>query len=178
MKRTPLLAAVVLAALLSPLSGRAFGVILERELMREIYNSVSVMRYLHQQIHYLEETLEMVEATLDLTRKQYDAQKALVEEEEAKGEAGCPIRLEVFQITLRRLEESVENLLRYNLTDAYRAQIASIRTQMTRYEIQLEAKTHEFLIHIGRDPGVEVDFEAEVARFIRRRMDVTYLTLR
>lgn len=177
MKRHPLLAAS-LAALLILLAGPAFGAILERDLIREIHNSVSVMRFLHQKIHDLEETVEMVENILDLTEKQYAAQKDLIEEEEAKGEETCQIRLEVFQVTLRKLEENVRNLRRHNLVEAYHTHIAAIREQMIRYEIQLEAKTHEFRIHIGRDPGVVVDFEAEVSRFLRRRRDITYLTLR
>lgn len=177
MKRNPLLVAVALAALLSPLSGRAFGALLERDLMREIFDSVAVMRHLHQEIHSIEETLEMLEEIIDLSEKQYTAQQELVEEEEAREET-CPIRLEVFQTTLRRLEENVENLRRYNLVEAYRERISNLREMMVRYEVLFEAKSHEFRVHFARDPGVEVDFEAEVSRFLRRRREITYLTLR
>ena len=176
--RKSMLIAVVTAALLCPQSGRAFGALLEHDLMREIFNSVSVMRYLHEEIRQLEETKEMVENTLDLTEKQYAAQQQLVEEERGRDDPLSPIRLEMYEVTLRRLEENAERLRVHNLIEAYAARIASIREQMVRYEVQLEAKVVEFRIHIGRDPGVEVDFEAEVSRFRRRRMDISYLTIR
>jgi len=173
----------------------------ERDILDEINNSVAVLRYLHRQIKDIEEKQEMVRDTRLLTEKQQAAEQKLVSEaqqeleavrkqlEEAQGNNEAEeklkeevqkgeIRVDVFKISLDKLNRQTEELARVNLEKTYTERLQALRNMVRRYQVNLDAKLLEFRVHFGKTPSVDLDFEAEISRFRQRTLGVTYLTIR
>ncbi|HRU06511.1 MAG TPA: hypothetical protein P5137_12145 [Candidatus Brocadiia bacterium] len=186
-KAIAILAAVLVAA-------TAWAAFQEVEILNQVNDSIAVLRYLHREVKALEEKREMVRNSLALTRKQFDAQRQIVEEETQRKEdiarrnlpaaekeeqtRVADIRIEIFKLDMEKLRRHLKTLEDTNLDKLYAERLAALRKTIERYKIQNEAKLLEFRVHFGKEPQVSLDFEAKTSRFLQKRLGLTYLTLR
>ena len=177
MRARLLMPALVAMLVLSIAGGRLYAAFQERDILNTINNTVAVLRYLSGQVKELREKSEMVKNTRLLTEQQYATQKGVVQEEQERRKPS-QIKLDVFKISLAKLERQTAILREKNLEKTYVERLKKVNESVNAYRIQLDAKLLEFQVHFGKSPNVNLDFEAKISRFRQKELGVTYLTIK
>jgi len=167
----------IIALVVSIAAGTAYAAFQERDIINTINNTVAVLRFLHRQTKDVREKRDMVKNTRLLTEKQYAAQKEIVREEQSMKKSS-PIKLEIYNISLSKLERQTKILRGMNLEKTYATRLDVLGKTIARYRIQLDAKILEFRVHFGKAPNVNLDFQAKISRFRQKELGVTYITIR
>lgn len=156
-RRALLIAALSLLAVVS-FNFSCPAAIDEKPVLDMINDNVAVLRFLNNQIFEMEEDLALVHAARDLTQKQLDAQKGLVEAEEA---AGNKERADMFRPNLLRLQNQMKNLTQFDFDKLYGDKIAALNEEIKIYTAQLDARMTEYSTLFGKKVVVNLDFRKE-----------------